>query len=227
MKKVLFGLAASLVLIMPMTALEAKYDYGNPSESGTAPETSAAGVSFTDMIRGKFLLAVQDHGELWYVKPLTLKRTYIGSEFHVLKLMQSGLGISNENLEKIPIGILADPGRDADGDGLSDELELKIGLSTFNADSDGDGVSDAVEVQNHTNARGSGSLEMDGELAIRLGGYIVLQIENGGEAWYIHPDTNQRFYLGSPKNAFWTISQLALGITNAQLNRIAVDKTSF
>ena len=37
------------------------------------------------------------------------------------------------------------PTKDSDGDGLSDELEVQLGLDPMNPDSDGDGLSDGDE----------------------------------------------------------------------------------
>ena len=33
-------------------------------------------------------------------------------------------------------------------------------------------------------------------------GYIVLQVEENGEAWYVDPSTVIRYYLGRPDDAF-------------------------
>ena len=37
--------------------------------------------------------------------------------------------------------------RDSDGDGLSDEIELRLGTDPFNSDTDGDGVSDGEQIK--------------------------------------------------------------------------------
>jgi hypothetical protein len=183
-------------------------------------------MSFVDAVRGKIFLAVQDHGELWYVKPLTLKRTYVGGATHVMELMKQGVGISNADIEKIPIGVLADVDHDMDRDGLPNDLESVLGTSVYSTDSDNDGVHDATEVQNHTNARGAGSLTIDGKLASQLAGKIILQVETRGAAWYVHPTTHQRFFLGRPEDGFKVFAQLATGISTENLNRIAQDHLS-
>lgn len=54
-------------------------------------------------------------------------------------------------------------------------------------------------------------------LAMRLSGKILLQVESKGEAWYIYPDTHERFYLGRPDDAFRVMRELGLGISNADL----------
>src|SRR5690606_10192202 len=57
-------------------------------------------------------------------------------------------------------------------------------------------------------------------LAQRLSGKILLQVEANGEAWYIYPDTNERFYLGRPADAFAIMRNLGLGISNADLTLV-------
>lgn len=36
-------------------------------------------------------------------------------------------------------------------------------------------------------------------LANKLKGEILLQVEANGEAWYINPEDSQRYYMGRPK----------------------------
>ena len=57
-------------------------------------------------------------------------------------------------------------------------------------------------------------------LAMRLSGKILLQVESHGEAWYIFPDTHERYYLGRPDDAFALMRELGLGISNADLTKI-------
>lgn len=60
------------------------------------------------------------------------------------------------------------------------------------------------------------------ELAERLSGVILLQVEENGEAWYVYPDTLKRYFLGRPADAFEVMRNLGLGITNENLRKIAV-----
>lgn len=54
-------------------------------------------------------------------------------------------------------------------------------------------------------------------------GYILLQVESKGEAWYVYPKNKQRYYLGRPEDAFTVMRNLGLGITNADLSQIPQD----
>jgi hypothetical protein len=63
--------------------------------------------SLVNRLKGKILLQVEDHGEAWYVNPKTGYRHYLkdGEAAHSLMRYYS-LGITNNNLEKIPEGSL-------------------------------------------------------------------------------------------------------------------------
>jgi len=52
------------------------------------------------------------------------------------------------------------------------------------------------------------------DTASQLKGRILLQVESHGEAWYVHPTTGNRFYLGRPADAFAVMRSQGLGISN-------------
>ena len=52
------------------------------------------------------------------------------------------------------------------------------------------------------------------DLASRLKGKILLQVEQNGEAWYINPENEKRYYLGRPADAFQIMRELGLGVSN-------------
>jgi len=45
-------------------------------------------------------------------------------------------------------------------------------------------------------------------------GYILLQVEENGEAWYVFPTDGHRYYLGRPLDAFAVMRSLSLGATH-------------
>ncbi len=55
-------------------------------------------------------------------------------------------------------------------------------------------------------------------LSNRLKGKILLQVESAGEAWYVNPDNEKRYYLGRPADAFQMMRELGLGISNKDFN---------
>ncbi|MFH0856619.1 MAG: hypothetical protein V1860_01845 [bacterium] len=55
-----------------------------------------------------------------------------------------------------------------------------------------------------------------------LKGKIILQVESHGEAWYVNPKDNKRYYLGSPTDAFNLMIKLSTGVCNSDLNKIQI-----
>lgn len=55
-------------------------------------------------------------------------------------------------------------------------------------------------------------------LSSSLSGRILLDVQQNGEAWYINPINQQRYYLGQPNDAFSLMQHLALGISNKDFN---------
>lgn len=53
-------------------------------------------------------------------------------------------------------------------------------------------------------------------LAQRLSGRILLQVESRGEAWYLSPKNNKKYYLGRPEDAFTLMKKLSLGISEKE-----------
>jgi len=63
-------------------------------------------------------------------------------------------------------------------------------------------------------------------LASQLSGRILLQVQQNGEAWYVNPVTKTRVSLGSPSNAFMVMSDMALGISNADFAALSTSVPS-
>lgn len=86
MKKLLLFL--TIFISSPATALSA---------------VSSATLSVAENTSGSILLQVQQHGEAWYVDPVSKKRTYMQDGAAAYELMRSfGLGITDADVEKIP-----------------------------------------------------------------------------------------------------------------------------
>ncbi len=60
------------------------------------------------------------------------------------------------------------------------------------------------------------------KLTERLKGRILLQVEENGEAWYIDPETSQRFYLKDGNSAYNLLRIFGLGIKTEDLEKIPV-----
>ncbi|MCU0680203.1 MAG: hypothetical protein MUF50_02755 [Planctomycetes bacterium] len=59
------------------------------------------------------------------------------------------------------------------------------------------------------------SIRAADDLALRLRGKILLQVENKGAAWYVNPQDLKRYYLGRPDDAFQLMRRFGLGVSNA------------
>ncbi|MFW5888382.1 MAG: phosphodiester glycosidase family protein [Patescibacteria group bacterium] len=57
-------------------------------------------------------------------------------------------------------------------------------------------------------------------LAERLAGRIILNVEENGEAWYLYPEDNKRYFLGRPADAFEIMRELGLGIAERDFQKI-------
>jgi len=55
-------------------------------------------------------------------------------------------------------------------------------------------------------------------LASKLSGKILLQVEENGEAYYVNPVEQKRYYLGRPADAFNVMRSLGLGVSNVDIN---------
>ncbi len=173
-------------------------------------------------LRGKFLIQVESRGTIWYLDPKTTLRHRLSTETEIYNFLSKfGLGISNANLAKIPIAVDQRLVKiDSDGDGLDDRLERAIGTDPDNPDSDGDGYPDGLEILNHFNPLGPGRLPIDLDFSASLAGQILLQVEDNGEAWYINPEDNLRYYIYNAQELFKLASYIGQGINNDNLAKI-------
>jgi len=62
----------------------------------------------------------------------------------------------------------------------------------------------------------------DQSIVDRLRGYILLQVEENGEAWYVDFETKRRYYMKDGDVAYEMLREFGLGITDADLRKIPV-----
>ncbi len=190
------------------------------------PVFSTKAITIANSSKGKILLQVESHGEAWYVNPKDGNSYYLKDGAAALELMKKvGVGFSNNNLKKIPVADANLTGdKDTDSDGLSDSVEDALGTDKTKADSDGDGYNDKDEIANGYNPSGAGKSNIDLKFSQSQAGKILLQVEGRGEAWYVNPINNKRYFLGRPSDAYSLMRSLGLGITNNNLNKIIEKK---
>ncbi|OGF30884.1 hypothetical protein A2533_03125 [Candidatus Falkowbacteria bacterium RIFOXYD2_FULL_35_9] len=63
---------------------------------------------------------------------------------------------------------------------------------------------------------------LPGALAQTLSGRILLQVERNGEAWYVYPNNNKRYFLNRPADAFTIMRELGLGATHQFISSYSV-----
>ncbi len=56
----------------------------------------------------------------------------------------------------------------------------------------------------------------------RVIGRILLQVHEKGEAWYVDPDSSQKFYLKDGQSAYQALQAFGLGITETDIDQIPV-----
>ncbi len=206
---------------------------GEPFDSDALDVMELARKAFTkedkemvNRLLGQILIQVEDKGRAWYVNPNDGRKYYLGSPLNAFSVMSLiGKGISNNNLKKLPVGILDGSlslDKDSDGDGLTDRLEEALGTDLFKKDTDGDGYSDYEEVINNYDPLSKDKMVTDKKLLKNSLGQIYIQVETNGEAWYVEPRSQKKYYLGRPIEAFEIMRQFGLGITNEDLNKIPV-----
>ncbi|MDD4333301.1 MAG: hypothetical protein PHT51_04275 [Patescibacteria group bacterium] len=182
---------------------------------------SSAEQTLAQKLSGHILLQVESKGEAWYVNPGDNKKYYLGKPDNAFQIMREfGIGISDNDLNKISIGLINYNSTDSDSDGLPDDLENAIGINTLAKDSDNDGYEDKTEIINNYNPLNTKKLPIDKNFSKINAGKIFLRVESKGEAWYVNPRDLKRYFLGKPADAFTIMRELGLGITNQNLNQI-------
>ena len=61
-----------------------------------------------------------------------------------------------------------------------------------------------------------------GPINKRLAGYILLQVQDKGQAWYVSPKDTKRYYLANGAAAYQIMRQSGVGITDADLKKIPI-----
>lgn len=66
--------------------------------------------------------------------------------------------------------------------------------------------------------------DVDYNLTKRLLGKILLQVEDNGEAWYLDPITEKRYFMNRPNHAFDLMKRFGLGVKSDKIEAFLSDK---
>ena len=105
-----------------------------------------------------------------------------------------------------------------DTDGVEGWIGATLAVKTNEASSSAASATPATTTQPTKPASGS--------LTSRVVGHILLQVENHGEAWYVNPSDNKRYYMKDGPTAYEMMRTLSLGINNANFDKLAAHDTS-
>ncbi len=139
---------------------------------------------------------------------MAIKKTF--SLFALICLLTLGFGTA-------PSSALAETSTD----GITESTELVDALESIDVDE-----IETSEIIEETEPTELPEAEEDSELTERLKGRLLLEVEGKGEVYYVDPENGEKEYLSDGESAHSLLRRRALGVTNANLEKIPVGEVA-
>ncbi len=184
-------------------------------------EKSKADSATQTKYAGQIVLQCNNNKIAWYIDPVTKNKYFLPSQTITGILSKFAVGMSNSDLAKIPVGVVATTGVDTDGDGLANTLELALGTNINSKDTDSDGFADDLEVKTGYNPTGAGAAAYDLTFAKQQVGKVLLQTGGNGELWFVNPVDQKRYFMPSAESSS-VVAGVGACISDVDLNKLPV-----
>ena len=140
-----------------------------------------------------------------------------------LEVFDNDIGLLNRMSESLRKQLFSWRWGSTPGDFPADSLAFEkktVEIKAVNQASDAPVAKTQDKVQN--NGKFTTTEIKNKKLLSRLSGKIILKVEENGEAFYLNPKDNKRYFLGRPEDAFSVMREQGIGIANKDLNKIAI-----
>lgn len=165
---------------------------------------------FYEKYKGSFLTI--STSTLYYLDNISSTTFAVDSAKKLEDIIKNkSIGITNDLLAKIPVGLYLTPAMDTDKDGLDDKLEEALGTNIEKADTDGDSFRDLDELKN-----GFSPVDKNEAAPIDLAftknklGQFFMQVESKGQVWYVNPGSSKRYFLPDIESGLKILNNLAV-----------------
>lgn len=110
-------------------------------------------------------------------------------------------------------------GADSDGDYVLDDYEVMFGTNSALKDTDGDGFYDGTELINFHDPL-TPAARLNRSLMQRMAGRFLLQVEEKGALWYVHPDGIRRFRVRDAADVLRLARNFGRGVSQDDLRNV-------
>ena len=178
--------------------------------------------ALVERLQGRFVMRSESYGQIYYLHPVAQQIYSLRNAKDFFELLNSeGRGISNLLLNKIPLDLAYLSGKDTDNDGLPDLWEESIGTDINVTDTDNDSFNDLEELKlGFSPLQKDIAIEISPEITESVSGFLLLQVEDRGQLWYVNPANNKRILVTDIANILDILEKVALGISEENYQKL-------